>query len=245
MSNYHKIKAHLYNNALTENPNDFMAKVNSERTLGIADLCASAVARGGADMPALAIEHASRLLFREMAYNLCDGFSFNADGWFSASPRIRGVFDSPTEQFDPAKHTLLFDFHQGALLRRELEQVEVEIMGVADTLLFVAQVTDVKTGSVNDLLTPGRNLRITGSRLKVAGDNPSCGVYFARQNTQEHIRVDNSDMVVNNPSELLIVIPELPAGAYNVSIITQYGGHSKNMLREPRNFLFDKILTVR
>jgi len=32
----------------------------------------------------------------------------------------------------------------------------------------VAQVIDVKSGSVNDLITPNRNLRILGSKLKTA-----------------------------------------------------------------------------
>jgi len=34
------------------------------------------------------------------------------------------------------------------------------------------------TGSVPDKLTPERDLRIEGTRLKTAGDNPEIGVYF-------------------------------------------------------------------
>jgi hypothetical protein len=242
MSTLHKIKAYLYDNALTEDPNDFIARVASERTLNIADIAQLAATRGGADISAPAMEHAARLLFKEMAYSLCDGFSINADGWFNASPCIRGVFNSPDEQFDPAKHTISFEFHQGALLRKELEQVEVEIFGEADPSFYIARVTDMKTGSVNDILTPGRNLRISGSKLKISGNNPSNGVYFMRQDTQEYIAVDSSDIVVNKPSELLIVIPQLAAGTYRVNVITQHGGTTQ--LKEPRNFLFDKLLTV-
>jgi len=47
----------------------------------------------------------------------------------------------------------------------------VQILGVTDSALAITQVTDVKTAGVNDLLTPGRNLRISGSRLKIAGKN--------------------------------------------------------------------------
>jgi hypothetical protein len=44
----HRIKATLFPNLLTEDPNDFYAKVISERTLDIDDICNSAVDRGNA-----------------------------------------------------------------------------------------------------------------------------------------------------------------------------------------------------
>jgi hypothetical protein len=75
----------------------------------------------------------------------------------------------------------------------------VEILGVADTALHVVQVTDVKTGSVNDLLTPDRNLRIAGSKIKIAGADESVGVYFGNQDTAERTKVDHSGVVTNNP----------------------------------------------
>lgn len=244
MANYHTIKAQLHDNALTENPNDLVARVVSERSLSIADICNSAVARGGADISASAMNHAVDLFMKEVGYNLCDGFSINADGWFTASPHIKGVFDSPTEKFNPEKHRIGFEFHQGSVLRKELEGVTVEILGVADSSLSVAQVTDVKTGSINDRLTPGRNLRIGGVKLKVAGDNPANGVWFVNMNTQERTRVDDTDVVSNMPSELMIIIPELTAGAYLLEVVTQFGSNAKQLLKEPRTAVFDRTLTV-
>lgn len=237
----HKIKAYLYDNALTkDNPNDFIARVSSERSLSVSDICESAATRGGADIPAAAMEHAVNLWFKEMGYRLCDGFSINT-GWFTASTHIKGVFDSPNETFNPEKHTVLFEFHQGAQLRKELESVDVQILGVADTALEIVQVADVKTGSVNDIITPDRNLRINGHKLKIAGTAEANGVYFINQDTQERTKVDASDMVTNNPSELIIVIPALAEGAYKVEVTTQY---SSNLLKDPRTATFDKLLTV-
>ena len=40
----HSIKAYLYDNVLTDNPNDLIARVSSERSLSIKDICLSAVA---------------------------------------------------------------------------------------------------------------------------------------------------------------------------------------------------------
>ncbi|MDR0668337.1 MAG: DUF4469 domain-containing protein [Prevotellaceae bacterium] len=237
----HRIKAYLYDNTLTkENPDDLVARVSSERSLNVRDICESAATRGGADVSADAMEHGVNLFFKEMSYRLCDGFAVNT-GWFTAGTHIKGVFNSPNEKFDPEKHTVLFEFHQGALLRKELESVEVQIEGMADVALSISQVVDVKTGSVNDVITPDRNLRIHGHKLKIAGDKEGLGVYFINQDSQEETAVDPTDIVTNNPSELVVVIPGLAAGTYKVKVTTQY---SSNLLKEPRTAIFEKVLTV-
>jgi hypothetical protein len=238
---FHKIKAWLHPNVLTKNPDDLFARVASERTVKTKEICESSVSRGGADISAAAIEHAVTLFLKEMAYLLCDGFSVNT-GYFTATVLIKEPFDSPTEKFDTKKHYVLFDFHQGTLLRKELEFVEVEILGVADTTLHVVQVTDVKTGSVNDLLTPNRNLRIAGSKIKIVGTDESIGVYFVNQDTTERTKVDPSEFVTNNPSELIIVIPALLSGTYKLEVTSQYAVGS--ILKEPRTTVFDRMLTV-
>ncbi|MDR1096628.1 MAG: DUF4469 domain-containing protein [Tannerella sp.] len=241
MAILHQISAWLYKNLLTPDPDDYLIRPVSARTLNAKEICESASTRGGADIPAPAMEHAVNLFLTEMGYLLCDGFSVNT-GWFTAGPQIKGVANSPKEQYSKEKHTLLFEFHQGALLRKELGNVTVEILGVADTDAVITQVVDVKSGSVNDLLTPNRNLRIAGYKIKIAGNHAANGIYFVNQATEERTRVDDSDVVTNNPSELIVVIPPLAAGTYLLEATTQYS--VGKLLNEPRTFVFDKILTV-
>ncbi|WP_449388251.1 DNA-binding domain-containing protein [Chryseobacterium lineare] len=238
----HRIKAYLYDNVLTkDNPNDFTARTASERSLNVQQICQSAANRGGADISASAMEHATELFLKEMAYQLCDGYSINT-GYFTANTTIRGVFDSPSETFNKDKHSIIFQFNQGEKLRAEIPNIEVEILGVAEASAAILQVTDVKSGSVNDLLTPGRNLKIVGSKIKVTGDNASVGVYFVDAITQERTKVEQSDIVTNNPSEVMVVIPELAAGTYTIEVLTQYSGSQS--LKEPRTATLDKQLTV-
>jgi hypothetical protein len=189
------------------------------------------------------MEHNVNLFLKEMAYQLCDGFSVNT-GYFTATTLIRGVFNSPTETFNPEKHSLIFQFNQGETLRKELDSIEVNITGVGESSITVAQVTDVKTGSVNDLLTPNRNLKIRGYKLKLVGDHPEVGVYFVNEATTERTKVDTTDIVTNNPSELVIVIPALAAGIYTLEVSSQFSG-SSTPLKEPRTSKFDKVLTVK
>lgn len=237
----HSIKAYLYTNQFTDDPNDYIARVSTERSLNISQICQSAVSRGSADISATSMEHGVVLFLKEMGYQLCDGFSINT-GYFTASPLIKGVFNSPDETFNSEKHSVLFQFNQGELLRNELSSIKVDILGVADSSLSISQVTDIKTGLVNDVITPNRNLKISGYKIKIAGDNTNVGVYFINQTSGESNKVDASDIVTNNPSELIIVIPGLVAGTYKLQITTQFSGAT--LLKEARTYLFDKVLTV-
>lgn len=97
---------------------------------------------------------------------------------------------------------------------------------------------------MNDLLTPNRNLKIRGYKLKLVGDHPEVGVYFVNEATAERTKVDATDIVTNNPSELVIVIPALAAGVYVLEVSSQFSG-SSTPLKEVRTSRFDKVLTVK
>ena len=233
----HSIKVYLYDNPLTPEKNDFAARVDAERTLDIRGICRAAYTRGGADISPESMEHAVDLFLKEMGYQLCDGFAVNT-GWFTATPTVRGVFRAPTETFDRDRHHILMQFTQGDLMRREISNVDIEIIGLADASLAILQVKDKKTGKVNDEITPGHVIRVLGSKLKVAGDKPEVGVTLVKVADGSH------DLIVNNPSELLILLPAtLAPGKYRLEVATQYSG-AKN-LKEARKAVFDQELTVK
>jgi hypothetical protein len=223
MAVLHTIKAWLYDNLLTEDQNDLSARVMSERSLGVRDICESAEERGGADINAAAMEHAVELFHKEMAYRLCDGFSVNT-GWYNASTHVKGVFTGPTDTYDPERHTVMVEFRQGVELRRELGMVRVDVLGKAESGFFIGEVIDLRTRNVNDLLTPGRNAKISGGKLKVEGDGGEtpgvCGVYFVNQGDGSRVKVDEADLVENQHGHLLIVVPPLDKGTYRLEVTT-------------------------
>lgn len=239
----HKIKVYLYPNHLTDNPNDLMARVASDKTLEVREICKTAVTRAKLPTTIEAMEHNVNLFLKEMMYLLKDGYAINT-GVFTANVQIRGVFNSLSENFNPEKHEIFFRFNQGELLRKEISNLSVEIVGMGDTDTIISCVEDVKTGSVNDLLTPNRNLKIKGGKLKIIGNHEANGIYFVNQATEERIRVEDSDIVINNPSELFIVVPALPAGSYRLELTTQFSGNTKKILKSPRTTAYHRTLTV-
>lgn len=210
----HRVKAYLHNNPLASK----------------------------SDISSALMQHGVRQFLKEMGYLLCDGYSVNT-GYFTAGSQIKGVFDKAEETFDPGKHRIRFRFKQGDILRNELSSVEVEIKGAAESGLSIFQVTDVRTGSVNRLLSPNRSLKIRGRKIRVAGDNDEAGIYFVNQFSGESTRVDPVDLVVNNPSELIIINPDLQAGTYKLQVTTRFSRHC--LLRKPRTVIFEKELTVK
>jgi hypothetical protein len=238
---WHTIKVWLYVNSLTDNPNDYIGRVSSDRTLTIKDVCEAAVTRGGANISIAAMLYAVEMFLKEMGYQICDGFSINC-GWFTASIHIKGVFNSTLDKFDPKRHTIVVELHQGKLMRDELHNIEVEVVGVAEAGVLIAQVIDAKTGSIDDVITPNKNLTIVGQKIRIIGDNPSVGVYFINDQG-ESIKVDKSDIVTNKPGELVILTPGLTPGTYHLSITTQFASGSQ-LLKDPRSTIFKKPLTA-
>lgn len=237
----HHVKAYLYKNVFTEDADNYLARVKTERSLDVKAICESAAKRGGADVAAPAMQHAVELFLREMEYRLCDGYSINT-GSFTATPAVKGIFHSPEDTFDPGRHTLSFRFNQGESLRKKLPTVKVDVMGVADNTICIEQITDLKSGSINAWITPQHNLRINGQRLKLTGEHPDVGVYFINQETGVHTKTDLSDIVTNYPTELVVMIPALETGSYLLQITTQYA--KGKILKEPRTNTSNRTLYV-
>jgi len=238
----HTINAHLYENLLTKNDSaDYLARTISEESLNIKQICEAAVNRGGADMSAPSMEYAVTLFLKEMAYQLCDGFTINT-GYFTAGTKIKGVFNSLSETFDKDKHKIFFQFNQGERMRAMIPDIQVNILGAASRGSVIYEVTDMKSGSINNKISPGRNLNIKGAKIKIAGDSPENGIFFVNSVTNNRTIVPADDIIVNKASELIIIIPELEIGSYYLEVTSQYSG--SNLLKASRTAGYDKVLSV-
>jgi hypothetical protein len=78
-----------------------------------------------------------------------------------------------------------------------------------------------------------------GSYLKIEGDHSDCGVSFVHTTSKEHIKLAASDIVLNEPSRLMLFVPaSIPAGEYEISVTTQYT-KGKTVRKSPRSITFD------
>jgi len=87
--------------------------------------------------------------------------------------------------------------------------------------------TDVATGAVNDTFTQMNEFIITGYKLKVAGEDPSVGVFF--QNTATGVMTKAYSLAENSSSKLIGIFPGIPDAEYKIVIKTQYSGGGNHL----------------
>ena len=170
------------------------------------------------------------------------GGSINTE-LFQVRVSIKGVFNGMDDSFDPSRHQIKLNLQPGSLLLKVPGNLRAK-KADSNVKVKISSVTDVKTGSVNGSLTPGKNVRIIGRRLKIDGPDPSCGIYFVPEDGQTGpVKVEQTDYVVNKPSELIAVIPRLSTGKWRVRLVTQYGT-GKKALKVPLSITYGKELVV-
>ncbi|MCL2132010.1 MAG: DUF4469 domain-containing protein [Lentimicrobiaceae bacterium] len=159
---------------------------------------------------------------------------------FNTSFSISGVFESPTDSFDGNRHKLNINLTKGVRLRETERKVKFEKTTAATPLPTIQEVKDCMSGKVNELLTKGGVVELTGYSLKIEGDSPSCGLWFINAEKEEQ---KSSLVLENKPSRIMAMIPVLAKGAYQIKIVTQFTGGGK-LLKTPKTFIYPKILQV-
>ena len=173
---------------------------------------------------------------------IADGGSVKTE-LFHIHPSIQGVFESIEDGFDSSRHSIRLYLRPGSLLRSVPGRLKVKKIS-SGAKSYISSVTDISTNSVNDSLTPGKSIRISGRRLKIYGEDPSCGIYFVpEKSTTSTIKVDLSELVVNSPSQIITVVPKLSKGKWSLRLITQFS-RGKIPLKSPQSLTFEKVLTV-
>lgn len=161
---------------------------------------------------------------------------------FTARPAIRGVFDSEDAVLDKSRHEIRLNVCAGSALKDLLKTVSVQKVRVGEIGPEIHSVTDIKTGSKNAVLSPGKNMRIRGKRLKITGTDPSVGLYLESEKG-DVLTVDKTDLSVNTCTELLALIPSLAPGTWKIKLVTQ-STNGKKLLASPRSTIFSKPLRV-
>ena len=125
-------------------------------------------------------------------------------------------------------------------MRKALSEVEVKTCAAAGGIT-INSVYDPLLDETNGRITSGSNLVINGVNIKIAGENPSNGVFFTKVGSSEQQKVRL--IVHNNPSQLTVLLPTLTPGDYQLTITTQYSPGAKS-LKDPRSYTFAPLLTV-
>ena len=130
---------------------------------------------------------------------------------------IRGLFEGPTDGYDPARHQILARLSPGARLRRFAREhlVAEKLDPAAELVPLLLRYTDRNSSTLNSVLTPNGLGEIEGRRLQFDRDDPEQGVYFVgADGTATPAGVVGRNM----PSELSFLVPELAPGVYTLQV---------------------------
>ena len=226
------MKGWLVDNAVTtDDKEDKILQLESAGSLTLSDII-DEMKKEDTGLRTETLEHAMKLFNRVVSDLLLNGFAVNT-GLFHAVPQFRGVVRNG--QWDPEKNSIYVSFTQDKELREAIAETSVNILGDKSSGMYISGVEDAATHAVDGLMTPGRNFIVTGRLLKVAGGEEGVGITLTPEGEGEPVVIEPDMLAVNNPSQLVFLIPaELPSGVYTLTITTQYNT-STRLLKEPRS----------
>ena len=228
----HRIRVKLYPNYLPNVKGTFIARTDDEASLSIAKICETMKDRGGFNGKYEDLVEYVKQFLNEVAYQLCDGFSVNLH-FFSIHPNIGGTFESLNDSRDTEKNPVKFKFRVLKTLRNIAQHITVELVAVADGNAFIDEFIDTEEDSVNGLYIAGNIFSLSGNKIKVAGDDPGCGVFF--------VPVDDPSQAVkvtrigeNSATRIMGIAPDTHHAQNRIEVRTQYTGSGTTYLKTPR-----------
>ena len=234
----------LTENKLTEQPDDYTFNVTYIGKRSIMDLCQLGESDGKSKFTADELYTAYNTLFTLAKREAFLGATVEF-GFCTNMIRVNGPFVGPKPEFDPEVNSISMQHTTLESVRKEMEGITVIVGDVKNTQPTISRVIDVYTQSVNDKLTPGNILNGEGDRVKVAGsEGKTVGFFFINTETEEETAVPTTSISRNEPSSFSFLIPQLEDGTYYLEVATQWGGNSKQLLKEPRRTRFTYTLTV-
>ena len=233
------LKYSLRENLLTPAPDDYMAQVTDVRSYTLDEIIDLMMDKGTtltrADVAA------TLQVYSEVCASLIkDGSALNTP-LMNTALSISGVFNGANDAFDKKRHTVNLNISAGTLLRDAVTKVKCEKTEGTNTDPYITEVADIVSGKVNEVLTKGGVVQITGSRLKFDAKDAAQGIFFVPE-TGEAARA--AVIAENKPARLMAIIPaDLPAGTYYVEVRTKIleGNKSGKKIKTGR---FNKALTA-
>nr|WP_319399458.1 DNA-binding domain-containing protein [uncultured Carboxylicivirga sp.] len=240
MSEKVQVDVNLYDLAVTDDPTDFFGRVRAKGKLDNRAI-ADRIKKEGSEYQVETLVEILNRADRIKAEALASGYNINTS-FMNARLAISGVFYSSA--FDPEQQKLGALFTPASHTRNLIKNTSVNVLGEAQTGIVILKAVDSLTGAANSTITPNNVLVITGDRLQIESDEANTdkvGVFFINTTTNEATKA--TQIISNKNKELIVMVPNLPQGDYELKVVTQ-GTNGSNLLKEPREEVLDSVLTV-
>ncbi|MDR2814243.1 MAG: DUF4469 domain-containing protein [Prevotellaceae bacterium] len=234
------IDVELYDLDIVDKKDDHFGRVVPAGVLREDDLIRIAASRR-TDLSPETLRASVDLLKEVAVENLLNGASVGFGlGFFYLD--VKGVFTGSYSKWNAGKHSLMAKAAPGVELQSIAKDIQGNVLGMSNSPIIHA-IFDAASGEENTRLTANGSVTITGSKIKIVGDHSVSGVTLAYASKDGFFRIPSTDMLLNDPSKITFIVPPLPAGAYRLSLTTQYCSESRTY-KEPRTCTFYYPLTL-
>lgn len=211
------IRYYLQSNPITTDPNDQTARIEASGTVDTKGLVALMLKRG-TSLTQGDIEGCMTLFTEVVTDVVADGYFVNLP-FCNIRPSIKGVFNSPADSFDKARHIKKATLSPGLALSKKLAEAKVEKTSKSLPSPDVQAFEDVNADSINSILTPGGIGKVEGSELKFDASLPADGVFFVDA-TGNATKATVYALVTEG--RIMFMVPALPAGEYTLEVRRSY-----------------------
>jgi len=204
----------LYPNNLRKGERVFRALIRKRQKYTLDEVVTRVVRRSPA-LTAAAVRGTLDLFMEEVSEILENGDSVTTP-LFKAQCSISGKFIDPDDYSLTNRHQVKVNLKPGNLLNKMAKRVRPHKVESHLPRPLIELFTDMTTGEVNAVLTPGGPAVIKGTRLKFDADDPEQGVFLQSEDRQLlHI----GSVLRNVFSQIVLVIPVgLSPGAYQLIV---------------------------
>lgn len=191
------------------------------------------------------LRHAATALFNEMEDYLLDGSSVHLPLGI-LTPSVTGLWD--TNRLQPEarrKNEATVRFSLSPRLKKALADPLLHETDVAASRLAIYTVEDSGSRTINERITRGLSISLTGSMLLMNGTSPERGLYLLRAGTEEVVlHIPPESFIRCTRRNIIALIPrDLPKGEYNLRVVSQCTT-SPRPLNTPAVYTMPSVLVV-
>ena len=183
---------------------------------------------------------------------LSQGISINLFELGTLYPSAQGNISSSNPNLsDIPSLTLGFTPSQEAL--EAVSKADISMAKIEDSAPQISEIEDLSTHKSDCTVTAGKPIRITGRRLKIAGEDEKVGLFFAPQNDEgkidesesDWIKADGESFFKNTQTYLELILPEtLASGKKYTLVIKTASGRGKVVNKTVRKLVYEKTILV-
>ncbi|MDR8394528.1 DUF4469 domain-containing protein [Aliifodinibius sp. S!AR15-10] len=206
----------LYDNYFTEDdPNDRLARP-VEVTRRTREELIEAITGPGSILKPTETEAVINNYWDTIAEYVRQGEAYS-DDYVSVRFDISGTFTDDEDRFDPNRHALIVNVRLKDSVTDAAQDVSLRKVDSDQIVPQIDRVYDWGSTTINETLTPGDVLEITGSHLKLNGTLEEEGVYFVSQSDDSEAKAEQ--VRTNEPKTLTLRIPgSLAAGSWRIEV---------------------------